>query len=402
MIMGWKKYNGFDEVEDDNYTTFNNSKPSRLLNKSEIPVILIGALLFVIVILLIVIFPKKNKVGFDDYKSIAARLSNLEQRLESIEKSRLERSIEDSESPVEYQQLINWIKSNAEVISETMKKVDGIENDLAAITNSKETVKKASRKPANKPAFTASKPKAKKKIAKSDLKPGLKPDPKSGVQPDSKKAAEKTAALKSAVPKETTTSLKPKEPAISKVEQQTRPQQSSEKIKEKLPTTTPGIVEPGKVEEAKVEPKNGIDQKNDEKDVVEREAPSVKMADEPSLKVTIDKDQPPELPVISPEIKADRPSDSTPAKTVEKKKTEVVEKKDKVVETTTPEKQVAEPSQGGTIKLIFHRVEKGETLYRISVNYGISVEELQELNNMEKDDLLIHTGQELIVAKERQ
>ena len=54
------------------------------------------------------------------------------------------------------------------------------------------------------------------------------------------------------------------------------------------------------------------------------------------------------------------------------------------------------------VKLIFHRVEKGETLYRISRKYGISVEELQKMNDMKKDDLLINVGQELIVRKEKQ
>jgi len=45
----------------------------------------------------------------------------------------------------------------------------------------------------------------------------------------------------------------------------------------------------------------------------------------------------------------------------------------------------------------YHRVQKGETLYRIGRKYGISVEELQKLNNMSSDQPL-RTGQRLLVS----
>ena len=47
----------------------------------------------------------------------------------------------------------------------------------------------------------------------------------------------------------------------------------------------------------------------------------------------------------------------------------------------------------------YHVVSRGETLYRISKQYGISVDELRRLNNMDPNSL-IHPGQELMVSPE--
>lgn len=46
----------------------------------------------------------------------------------------------------------------------------------------------------------------------------------------------------------------------------------------------------------------------------------------------------------------------------------------------------------------YHVVKQGETLYRISINYGISVDELLELNNMSKG-AVIHPGQKIMVSR---
>jgi LysM repeat protein len=45
----------------------------------------------------------------------------------------------------------------------------------------------------------------------------------------------------------------------------------------------------------------------------------------------------------------------------------------------------------------YHLVSRGETLYRISKKYGISVDDLRRLNNMDSN-ALIHPGQKLLVA----
>jgi LysM repeat protein len=46
----------------------------------------------------------------------------------------------------------------------------------------------------------------------------------------------------------------------------------------------------------------------------------------------------------------------------------------------------------------YHVVKKGETLYRISVNYGIPIEKLLEINNMSKDSV-IQPGQKILVSR---
>jgi LysM repeat protein len=48
----------------------------------------------------------------------------------------------------------------------------------------------------------------------------------------------------------------------------------------------------------------------------------------------------------------------------------------------------------------YHTVQKGETLYRISKKYKISVEELRKLNNLSADQP-IRTGQKLLVSPAR-
>ena len=51
----------------------------------------------------------------------------------------------------------------------------------------------------------------------------------------------------------------------------------------------------------------------------------------------------------------------------------------------------------GSIEKQFHTVQKGETLYRISRKYRLSVEELQKLNDLSADQPL-RAGQELLVS----
>ena len=62
-------------------------------------------------------------------------------------------------------------------------------------------------------------------------------------------------------------------------------------------------------------------------------------------------------------------------------------------EVSQPAKKEATPQP----KPGYHIVSRGETLYRISKQYGISVDELRRLNNMDRNSLL-HTGQELLVS----
>ncbi len=53
-------------------------------------------------------------------------------------------------------------------------------------------------------------------------------------------------------------------------------------------------------------------------------------------------------------------------------------------------------SKNSTVK--YHEVKPGETLYRISINYGIPVDRLLEMNNLNKD-AIIRPGQKIMVSR---
>jgi len=50
------------------------------------------------------------------------------------------------------------------------------------------------------------------------------------------------------------------------------------------------------------------------------------------------------------------------------------------------------------IVLRYHQVRTGETLYRISIKYGVSINDLRNLNKLDPDDS-IHPGQRLLIGK---
>jgi LysM repeat protein len=46
----------------------------------------------------------------------------------------------------------------------------------------------------------------------------------------------------------------------------------------------------------------------------------------------------------------------------------------------------------------YHEVSEGETLYRISVNYGVSVDDLCRINKIDPTKYIIHPGQKILLA----
>ena len=66
---------------------------------------------------------------------------------------------------------------------------------------------------------------------------------------------------------------------------------------------------------------------------------------------------------------------------------------DKKVSTESPKK-----SKYKAVKKRYHEVKKGETLYRISKQYGITVDELRRLNKLSPTQP-IEVGQKLLVSK---
>lgn len=300
--MDWKTDSDLNELDAEPYSSFQSNKTGKLFDRLELPIILIGAGLLALVILFVIFIPKKNEITIDDYKHIVSRLDQLEDKIDTLSGKEIDiEEFDPSKNTVQYQQVINWIKSNAEVISETIKKVDDIEKKIQDAPASKTA-------PDSRPVRAKKTPPKKKALVE---KPKATPKPVAKTKPVEK-------------PKEI---IEPK-PLKKSNPVQIKPQ------KETQPVAKPVIVK-----------------KPEQKTTVV----------EPVAAVPVTKVKPKPIPPAKPE-------------------------------TAKPE----------TYKFIFHRVEKGETLYRISVNYGISVQELQKLNDRKADDLIIDIGEELIVKKEKQ
>jgi len=77
----------------------------------------------------------------------------------------------------------------------------------------------------------------------------------------------------------------------------------------------------------------------------------------------------------------------------------VSELEKRMVPSQTSKKGSAEsPKQTKAVQKRFHEVKKGETLYRISKQYGITVDELRRLNKLSPNQP-IEIGQKLLVSK---
>ena len=63
---------------------------------------------------------------------------------------------------------------------------------------------------------------------------------------------------------------------------------------------------------------------------------------------------------------------------------------------SAPEKTIASPKPKPKTSIKYHQVKAGDTLYSISKQYGIKVEELLKLNRMESGSVIV-VGQKLIV-----
>jgi len=310
--MDWKTDSNLNESEDEPYSSFQSNRSGKLFDRVEIPIMLVGAGLLALVILFILFIPKKSKISLEDYKYIVTRIDQLEHKINDLSGSDISiREFDPSKNPVEYQQLINWIKSNAEVISETIKKVDNMGSDLDAAQKAISAI--------------AVKPRAEKSVPRKQ-KPGQQ-----------KQKQKPIPVIKS--------------PEKGKPAIETKPLKTSKSVKISLPEKATLNVQT--TTEVKTQP------------VIETK--SVVATPKPEAKTK------PVIVLPKPDVKAQPLVEAKPIS-----------------------------RQPETVKLIFHRVEKGETLYRISRNYGISVEKLQELNDMKKNDLIIDIGQELIIRAEKQ
>lgn len=303
--MDWKSDANENDMEVESYSSFQSNKTGKWIDRMELPIILIGAGLLALVILFVLFIPKKNEFTSDDYLHLVSRLDKLEKQITDLGGKDIDiTEFDPSKNSVQYQQVINWIKSNAEVISETIKKLDDLENTVKTLQS-----------------------------------------------PDAA-LAEKTQAA----------------PPVARPEKPLPSESEAVSIAKSQPVPIVSKDQPPKQDSAKTE---------------------VPLKADP---VTIQKaESKPEAPLVASEP----PKPAEPPKPVVEKKPSVESPPAEVLA-----KPVTKKPEG--VKYIFHRVEKGETLYRISRNYGLTVEKLQELNNRKKDDLLISVGQELIVRVEKQ
>jgi membrane-bound lytic murein transglycosylase D len=65
---------------------------------------------------------------------------------------------------------------------------------------------------------------------------------------------------------------------------------------------------------------------------------------------------------------------------------------------TTKKSSTESSKQSKAVKKRYHEVKRGETLYRISKQYGITVDELRRLNKLSPNQP-IEVGQKLLVSK---
>ena len=88
---------------------------------------------------------------------------------------------------------------------------------------------------------------------------------------------------------------------------------------------------------------------------------------------------------------------SVPSQTESKPKIAIAPKK-ATKTAPAPQPQKAAKATVATAKPVYHTIRKGETFYSISKKYGLTVEKLQQMNNLKKGDT-IYPGQKLLVKK---
>ena len=79
-------------------------------------------------------------------------------------------------------------------------------------------------------------------------------------------------------------------------------------------------------------------------------------------------------------------------------KVEVLEKRARP--TTESKSEPAPPKPAVKVQNRYHTVQKGETLFKISKKYGITVEELRKINNLSGGQS-VRTGQKLLISMEK-
>jgi LysM repeat protein len=142
--MEWKTDSENEEMEEP-YSAFKRGGSEVFGGKTRMPFIIIGCGVLVLILLFFIFNPRPPRESDSNIQSLTARLEILEKRMADLEGQRITASetglLADAalEGSLEYQQLANWIKSNAEVISETIKKMGLLEKKLDQIQGRAQT-----------------------------------------------------------------------------------------------------------------------------------------------------------------------------------------------------------------------------------------------------------------------
>ncbi len=173
--MEWKTDADIDDEAEQPYTSLKPGGSGGLMGRNPLPYIFMGIGLFVLIILFVFFNPKTQPESNSGDAALLQQVDSMEQRIGVMEQYIKElrdsggQQWMDPKNSVEYQQLVNWIKSNAEVISDVAKRTESLETQIkqAKLTPAKAV---AERPVASAPAVTPPKT-AKPEIVKAAALP---------------------------------------------------------------------------------------------------------------------------------------------------------------------------------------------------------------------------------------
>ncbi len=174
------------EMTEEPYSSFKRGGSEMLGKRTRIPFIILGLGVVVLIVLFFMFTPRPPQKPDPHIQSLTYRINALEKRIAALEGFRAaapetgQPSPAVSIDPLEYQQLTNWIKSNAEVISETIKKMDLLEKRLNEVQSH------ASAKTGGAPQAAVEKKQASEKKPSASFEEPVKaqPEPQPKVQPE--------------------------------------------------------------------------------------------------------------------------------------------------------------------------------------------------------------------------
>lgn len=134
--MEWKTDGDMDDMEDQPDTMLKQGSSGGLMGRNPVPYIFMGIGLFVLILVFVFFIPRPPPDSTSRDAALVQQVDSMEQRIQILEQYIKElkdsggRQWMDPKNSVEYQQLVNWIKSNAEMITEVNKRMDVLERRI--------------------------------------------------------------------------------------------------------------------------------------------------------------------------------------------------------------------------------------------------------------------------------